>query len=579
MPMPMPNAIPPTPPRSPASAGESRAPAGWTAGMIRRILGDRLGWFVLCFVGAAVGGFVGASLFLIPEARTALTYLPAWLGGAVLTAAGWLSARSVCGRRNRRSLQDLAAAVDAAASGNPGPALPGDRQDELGALARAVNRLSRALQEARAARDGDESRLRRAHEVVQRSQDFLNNLVESLPQFIDQKDKAGHYTFVTEYVCRAVGRDREDVLGQTDRDLFAPAVAQQRIIRHERVLAERKPQEAVEHLELADGTARWLKTITMPLFDDKGGLLGTQSVSWDVSELKRAEEALVLAHENLVKASRMAGMAEIATGILHNVGNVLNSVNVSTTLIHDRVKKSRVSNLARVAALFEEHQHNLADYLTNDPKGCQLPGYVAGLARHLETEKSELLGEIKGLTDSVDHVKQIVAMQQAHAKAGGVLELLALPELVEDALRLNSTRLIRAGIEVVRRFEEVPRVLVDRHRTLQILVNLITNATHAIREAGRTDGRLVVGLAWNGPSRVRLFVEDNGKGIAPDHLAKIFQHGFTTRKDGHGFGLHSGALAAKEMGGALIVESPGSNQGATFALELPIATTEARSAA
>lgn len=577
--MPLPNVMPPPPARPSENAGGSRSPTGGPGGVLRRALCDRLGWVVLIFVGAAVGGLVGVGLFLVPETRPALAFLPAWLGGAMLTTAGWVSVWSVCGRRKRRSLRDLAAAVDAAAAGNPGPALPGDGQDEMGALAGAVNRLSRALQEARAARDGDESRLRRAHEVVQRSQDFLNNLVESLPQFIDQKDKAGRYTFVTEYVCRAVGRDREDVLGQTDRDLFAPAVAQQRVIRHERVLAERKPQEAVEHLELADGTARWLKTITMPLFDENGGLLGTQSVSWDVSELKRAEEALVQAHENLVKASRMAGMAEIATGILHNVGNVLNSVNVSTTLIHDRVKKSRVSNLARVAALFEEHQRDLANYLTNDPKGCQLPGYVASLARHLEAEKSELLGEIKGLTDSVDHVKQIVAMQQAHAKAGGVLELLALPELVEDALRLNGTRLIRAGIEVVRRFDEVPRVLVDRHRTLQILVNLITNATHAIQEAGRTDGRVVVGLAWNGPSRVRLIVEDNGKGIAPDHLAKIFQHGFTTRKDGHGFGLHSGALAAKEMGGALIVASPGPNQGATFALELPIAATEARSAA
>ncbi len=577
--MPLPHSNPPPPPRSSAGGGGPQPAPGSPAGRTRPNLRGRRGLYALALFGASAAGSVGLGVLVLPGTRELLTVLPALLGGALVATAllFWAGSNFVC--RTRRALLDMAAAIELAASGNPGPALAGLGQDEMGDLARAVQRMSRALQEARAARDGDESRLRRAQEVVQRSQDFLNNLVESLPQFIDQKDKAGRYTFVTEYVCRAVGRDREDVLGLTDHDLFPPAVAQQRAVRHERVLVDRKPQEAVEHLELADGSSRWLKTITMPLFDESGGLLGTQSVSWDVSELKRAEEALVQAHENLVKASRMAGMAEIATGILHNVGNVLNSVNVSTTLVHDQIKKSRVSNLVRVAALLEENQGRLGAYLTDDPKGRQLPGYLASLARHLEGERLELLREIKGLTDSVDHVKQIVAMQQAYAKAGGVLELLALPDLLEDALRLNSTRLIKAGIEVVRQFEEVPRVLVDRHRTLQILVNLITNAAHAIQDAGRTSGRVVVGLAWNGPSRVRLFVEDNGKGIAPDHLARIFQHGFTTRKDGHGFGLHSGALAAKEMGGALIVTSPGPNQGATFSLELPVAAEEGRSAA
>ena len=63
---------------------------------------------------------------------------------------------------------------------------------------------------------------------------------------------------------------------------------------------------------------------------------------------------------------------------------------------------------------------------------------------------------------------------------------------------------------------------------------------------------------------------DNGIGIPADNLTRIFGHGFTTRKEGHGFGLHSGALAAKELGGALTVESDGPGKGATFTLEFPI---------
>ncbi len=501
------------------------------------------------------------------------------LAGALVTAvAGGVGAWMVARRMTRR-LQTIAAEVEAVLAGGPGGQVAVGMEAEFPGLAPSVHRLAWSLQEARTVQEAEEQKLRRAQEVMQRSRDFLNNLVESLPQFIDQKDVSGRYTFVTEFVCRAFGREREEMLGLTEGDLFPPEMAQPRISRHELVVAGRKAIEAVERLALPDGSMRWLKSITMPLSDEGGGLLGTQSVAWDVTELKRAEEALVQAHEDLVKASRLAGMAEIATGILHNVGNVLNSVNVSTTLIHEQVKKSRVSSLGRVVALLEEHRTDLGTYLTVDPKGTQLPGYLASLARHLETEREELLREIRGLADSVDHVKQIVAMQQAYAKAGGVLELLALPELVEDALRLNAARVAKAGIEVVRRFDDVPSVLVDRHRTLQILVNLVTNAVHAIHESATASGRVVVGLSWDGANRVRLSVEDNGRGIAPDHLHRVFQHGFTTRKDGHGFGLHSGALAAKEMGGSLSVHSAGPGLGATFVLELPAGRPEARAAA
>jgi signal transduction histidine kinase len=164
-------------------------------------------------------------------------------------------------------------------------------------------------------------------------------------------------------------------------------------------------------------------------------------------------------------------------------------------------------------------------------------------------------------------------MQQSYAKVSGVREIISVPELVEDALRMNVGALDHHGVKLVREFEEVPSVNIDKHKVLQVLVNLIRNAKHACQDSARTDKQLTVRVA-GGDGRIKVSISDNGIGIPPENLTRIFNHGFTTRKEGHGFGLHSGALAAKQMGGDLIAHSDGTGQGATFTLELPCSASD-----
>src|SRR5256886_34735 len=290
----------------------------------------------------------------------------------------------------------------------------------------------------------------------------------------------------------------------------------------------------------------------------------------DVTERKRAEAELENVHKQLLDTSRRAGMAEVATGVLHNVGNVLNSVNVSTTLVSENLKRSKAGNLARVAAMFREHAADLGAFLTADPKGKQLPAYLGQLAEHLTGERSALLKELDLLKKNIEHIKDIVAMQQSYAKVSGVIEVVKVTDLVEDSLRMNAGALTRHAVQVVREFDpHLPEITVEKHKVLQILVNLIRNAKYACAESSRTDKEMTVRVT-NGDDRMRIAVVDNGVGIPAENLTRIFNHGFTTRKDGHGFGLHSGALAAKEMGGALRVHSDGPGLGATFTLELPL---------
>ncbi len=291
----------------------------------------------------------------------------------------------------------------------------------------------------------------------------------------------------------------------------------------------------------------------------------------DITERKHAETRLAETHSQLLESSRQAGMAEVATGVLHNVGNVLNSVNVSTALIGKRVRQSKVTKVRKLADLLREHESDLARFLTTDARGMKIPAFVQSLAEHLHWEQEETLAEIESLRKSIEHVKEIVAMQQSYARVSGVSEGVAVSALIDDALRMHASDFARQDIVITREAPVDPIVTVEKHKVLQILVNLMRNARFACDESGRADKQMTIRVAQEG-GEVTIAVIDNGVGIPPENLTRIFSHGFTTRKHGHGFGLHSGAIAAKELGGAIRARSDGRGCGAAFTLELPLAS-------
>jgi signal transduction histidine kinase len=266
-------------------------------------------------------------------------------------------------------------------------------------------------------------------------------------------------------------------------------------------------------------------------------------------------------------------MAEVATNVLHNVGNVLNSVNVSASMVSEGIKRSKCTALGRVALLFSEHAAELAAFV-NGPQGKHLPAYLAELANDLVTERDAAVAELNALRSNVEHIKEIVAMQQGYARLGGIIDTVDVRVLVDDSLRMNEGAFNRHGVTIVRDFEDVPAVRVDKHKVLQILVNVIRNAKYACSEAkGAGERRVTVRVRSTG-SAVLISIIDTGVGIPRENLERIFSYGFTTRAEGHGFGLHSAALAARELGGTLLAESPGPGMGATFTLTLPLKEPE-----
>jgi len=340
-------------------------------------------------------------------------------------------------------------------------------------------------------------------------------------------------------------------------DAIHAAVAQRKNVCHFRIRIV-TPLATIVHLE---AHAR--------IFcDEQGAPVRALGVSWDVTEEVRQQERQLELQAQLREASRDAGMAEVATGVLHSVGNVLNSLSVSAAMVRSKLHESRASNVQRIAAMLQEQGDRLPAFLTEDARGRQIPQYLAQLGAHLSAENHALHAEAEAIAAHVGHIRTIVAAQQTHARRGGVTEQVDIAELVDNAVVIHFAA--TPDVTIKREYEVLPPVILDRHKLLQILGNLLSNARHALKEPGSGPRVLTLRVHGRAAGWFVIEVHDTGVGIAPDALKRMFEFGFTTKKNGHGFGLHSSALLAKELGGHLAGFSDGPGRGAQFALRLPL---------
>jgi len=294
----------------------------------------------------------------------------------------------------------------------------------------------------------------------------------------------------------------------------------------------------------------------------------------EIKAREAAEAELARLNSNMIIASRRAGMADVASSVLHNIGNTLNSVNVSAALINEKIAKSEIDNLLLVAKLLENHQDNMDNYLAHNAKGKQIPGFIIMLAAKWQAQKALLMEESSDLLKNIDLIKEVIASQQGLSTMISTNEHCKLSNLIDDALFFCKKDIKTRHINLIKNYIDTPDLYIDRIKVLQILVNLVKNAIESLTESIIQEKIITIQIKADNPDYVVIEIIDNGVGIDEDNLDKIFQFGFTTKIQGHGIGLHGSCNSAQELGGKLSVHSNGVNKGATLTLLLPYETAE-----
>lgn len=335
-------------------------------------------------------------------------------------------------------------------------------------------------------------------------------------------------------------------------------------------LAQNHNTKLRENFNKIDEMNRELKKVVHELSQSRKTLVAANVMLMEeIEERKKLEHQNNELNEQLIMAARRAGMAEIATSVLHNVGNVLNSANTAVSMIGRKINSTKISHISEISMLLETNKDNIHTFFEQDPRGQRIPGYLMKLSEAWTGDKTYLLGEIKTLEHSIHHIKEIIAKQNCYSRVLGLNEEIVIGDLIKDSLILNRSLIEKEGIHISYECNENLKIFTDRVKLLQVMVNLIKNSIEAVAENKTPLKKITISAAQQEDGFFDIRVQDNGIGIDPNNLSKMFSYGFTTKKNGHGFGLHTCALAIKEIEGDLSVSSPGIGQGATFKIILP----------
>jgi len=405
---------------------------------------------------------------------------------------------------------------------------------------------------------------------------LFRNLIERSNDFIFAVEpKWGRFMDVNNRACDSLGYTQKEFLNTITMKNIEVSIPDDSAW-HQQIQELRQKGDIVKEgqYQRKDGSKFFVETSLKLVNQDKQEYL--IAIARDITERKRAEANLKAAQEKLLETARKVGMAEVATGVLHNVGNVLNSVSVTAESVQKRIRNSKISYLGDAVNLLEEHANNLGAFMTNEERGKKIPAFLANLSQELVDEQSRCLEALEALTKHVQHVADIIQLQQSYSNTKGLIEPTSIAELADDAIQINAEALSRNNIEVRREIVNLPAIMLDRHKVLQILTNLISNAIYALSKSEKDEKILTIRVQEPKNDYFQIEVDDNGIGIPKENMTRIFEHGFTTKKKGHGFGLHSTALSVNELNGTIKAHSDGVGQGAVFTINLPFKTQETK---
>ncbi|MDR3443593.1 MAG: ATP-binding protein [Legionella sp.] len=289
---------------------------------------------------------------------------------------------------------------------------------------------------------------------------------------------------------------------------------------------------------------------------------------------RSSQEKITALNANLMNMAHQEGMAEVAVSVIHNIGNVLNSVGVSVGIIKKEMSNSIYQKIGLIMEMLEKHQANLIEYFQNDEQGKLIPGYLMILFAEIQRNKVILDTEVQDLQQHYYIIKDILNAEDEITGPKSISTPVLLAEVMDSSIQtvMTADSMLTKQITLNKDYRYTSSIMTNKTNLMQIFVNLLKNAKESVMELKENMPRKInISITRKkNLKEVELRIMDNGIGILPEHLPKIFTFGFTTKQKGHGFGLHNCALIAKQLGGTLEVKSNGFCKGAIFILTLPI---------
>ena len=486
-------------------------------------------------------------------------------------------------------LHKLMMAARQVANGNLNAEVFVERKDEIGRLSHSFNRMIDNLRAAslkeqsyldslKELNQSLENRVQQRTTDLESSQQEIRAILDSVGEGIIVIDEQGFIESINPAAENIFGYEHNQAIGMNSMLLFEQSEVSNieeldhyKDSRHSLFQASPDLQPRESHGVKSDGQSFPMEFVVTAL--QHGDRHRRVCIVRDISARKETEEKLALAQQQLVDGAHKSGMAEMATGVLHNIGNILNSVNLSGEEIARIAGNSKVSGLNKANDMLAGHRHDMAEFLANDSKGRKLPDYYIKLGGILRQEIDQIAAESRALIEKTTMMKEVISTQQDYAAAGFHSENLDINGLIEDSLKIQESSLHKWGVKLYMELADVPPCWGQKSKLLQVITNLIKNAKEATADNDiyNRPKEIHIRSGLSDDDTAYIQIADNGCGISDEQLSKIFSHGFTTKEDGHGFGLHSSANAMTEMKGSLHVDSRGPQQGATFTVTLPVA--------
>ncbi len=415
-----------------------------------------------------------------------------------------------------------------------------------------------------------ENSLRTANASLQDAEAKTRSLLESSPDLIINVDR--DYKIL--YMNRSISPDGSSaeidpaiMFGLPLIDLCLPEY-QEAIKQAVKKVFETGKSDIIETHVIANEKISWFEN-RFAAIEANEKVVEVMVIASDITQRKTTEATLVATQKELVEKAHQAGMADIATGTLHNIGNILNSVLTSVQIMREIQERSNIAKLSNANNLLKENIDTIEQFICEDPKGKKLLQYYLKIEEGILDEHNTFKEHLVRLNNKTDAITAVISAQQSYAGTTSLTESFDLSQIIEDALTMQGGTLERYNISVTKDFKTTPEIPVQKMKLVHIIVNLIQNAKDAMLETEAEERKLHFAVNSN-DSYAYIKVTDNGPGIPKEQQDKIFVHGFTTKKTGHGFGLHSCANYMTEMRGKLWVESEGNGLGATFIMEFSL---------